>query len=122
MGLYYNEAELAPHRDNNQCEYTMSIQVHARAHACAHARAHTRAHTFVLQVDMQPETVRYPIFVCEETTPRGNWRELCHSVRFDSADNLYCDVIAWPCGLHGDECHAACRRRGRPHIITRTAC
>ena len=27
MGIYYNEAELAPHRDNNQCEYTMSVQV-----------------------------------------------------------------------------------------------
>jgi hypothetical protein len=29
---------------------------------------------------MQPESVRYPIFVCEQRTPHGNWRELCHSV------------------------------------------
>jgi hypothetical protein len=61
MGIYYNGADLAPHRDNNQCEYTMSIQI-----------------------DIQPASVRYPIFVCEQTTPQGNWREQCHGTESEA--------------------------------------
>ena len=42
MGVYYNEADLEAHRDNHQCEYTLSIQT-----------------------DLRPSHVRYPFYVCE---------------------------------------------------------
>jgi hypothetical protein len=44
---------------------------------------------------MQPESVRYPIFVCEQRTPHGNWRELCHSV---------CSTASLAHSLHSRDC------------------
>jgi hypothetical protein len=55
MGLYYNEADLKPHRDNTQCEYTLSIQT-----------------------DFRPADTKYPIYICEVRKHSGQyWQESC---------------------------------------------
>lgn len=80
MGIYYNEAELAPHRDNNQCEYTMSIQVPSPRFS---PRAHLHAHTFQLRCDSarlgcsRRPSARLPVSTqlwprrCSTRQPRG---------------------------------------------------
>jgi tetratricopeptide (TPR) repeat protein len=54
MGIYTDQTDLFAHRDNDQCEYTVSIEV-----------------------DVQPKGYKWPIHVCNEHKAGGDWKEKC---------------------------------------------
>jgi len=54
MGIYHDQSDLPHHRDNEQCEYTVSIEV-----------------------DAQPQGYKWPIYVCNEHRNGGDWKEKC---------------------------------------------
>ena len=76
MGLYYNEADLKPHRDNTQvgplrrCNRTIKLNSTMCCLQCEY--------TLSIQTDFRPADTKYPIYICEVRKHSGQyWQESC---------------------------------------------